>query len=100
MPRWRYLVSHNWQSNARKTAQTFVVLCRNLSAARQITCQFRQLLYAQCASYVSQSVIEAEQDHLVMPLTLGLAFSCFAADAVISKFSQRVGKSWIVGRDH
>ena len=86
--------------DCRKFLQGGRILCRNFSAPRQISFQLRELLKSQRAGDVGQSVIEAEQNHLVVPLAFTLAFAGLAADSVIAKFSQSIGKSGIIGRDH
>ena len=71
-----------------------------MPAARQIRFQLLQLLNAQGTRNVGQPVIETQQHHFIMPLSRCLALARVAADAVIAKAAQRLGKLRIVGGHH
>ena len=68
--------------------------------AFQITVESLQLFDPERTSEVGQTVVEAKQHHLVVPLPRVLPLARITRYAVIAKTTQRFCQPGIVGRDH
>src|SRR5262244_2276319 len=100
MPGGRNVGGNDRQNDARNVTQCRRILSCNSPAPCEIFLQPLQLLQSQRTRDVRQPVVEAEQDHLIMPLPFPLPISSIAADPLIAKVAQCISESWIIGCDH
>src|SRR5579863_7763937 len=75
------------------------VLFGNFPATREVRLQSPQLLQPKTTRDVCQAVIETQQNHLIVPLSLALPLPDITTDAMIAEASQRLGK-FCISRSH